>query len=254
MVAFLNIGQGDAIYIQDTTGKNILIDTGPKDSGVFTRIQEVTRCDAVLIDTLLLTHPDADHIGDAEKLIMKGLVKEVIHNGFMDINQGDETLTENRLEETKIPRKKVTAGDVLQLQNISMQVLYPIEEPYITKPKKGKVDDNIYSIVLKVTSGDDSFILTGDAGIPEEKKLIAKYLNILDANVLKLGHHGSKNSSSQEFLHIVSPEEVVVSAGKDNRYNHPNEETMYRVKIEQRKKPLRIRETFTEGNVVYKLD
>lgn len=254
LIAFLNVGQGDAIYIQDNIGANMLIDTGPQDSGVLTRIQEVTRCSSVHINSLLLTHPDADHIGEAERLIQKGLVTELIHNGFMDIDQGDETLMENRLEETTIPRKKVTAGNNFSLEGIQIQVLYPTEEPYVQKLKKKTVDDNIYSIVLKVETKDRSFILTGDAGIMEEKKMIDRYGNILDADILKLGHHGSKNSSSQEFLSIVSPQEVVISAGKDNRYNHPNEETLYRVQVEERKKPLRIRETFVEGNVVYGLD
>jgi competence protein ComEC len=254
MVAFLDIGQGDAVYMQDATGKSILVDTGPKDDGVLTRIQEVTRCDTVRIDTLLLTHPDADHIGEAERLIEKGLVGKVVHNGFMDIDQGDETLTENRLEALNIPRQKVHAGDMLELQGMRMQILYPIDEPYGTTTKKGKVDDNLYSIVSKVTSKDESFILTGDAPIKVEKELIAAYGNVLDGDVLKLGHHGSKGSSDQSFLSIVSPDEVVVSASKDNKYHHPNEETMERVKIEGQKKPLRIRETFLEGNIVYYLD
>lgn len=254
MVAFLNIGQGDAIYMQDTTGANMLIDTGPKDSEVLTRIQEVTHCDAVHIDSLVLTHPDADHIGEAERLISKGLVKEVIHNGFLDIDQGDETLTENRLEATTVPRRKVTAGNVLHLQDIDIQILYPIEEPYKTKLKKGKVDDNQYSIVAKILTKKETFLVTGDAGISEEKNMMSAYLNILDVDILKLGHHGSKNSSSQEFLLITSPDEVVVSAGKDNRYHHPNEETLQRVLIEAQKKPVRVRETFVEGSVVYRLD
>ncbi len=254
LVAFLNIGQGDAVYIQDTDGKSILVDAGPKDDGVLTRIQEVTRCDIVHIDTLLLTHPDADHIGEAERLIDKGLVGRVAQNGFMDIDQGDETLTENRLEAMNILKMDVNTGDLLELKDIRIQILYPNDEPYGTTTKKGKVDDNLYSVVTKVVSKKESFLLTGDAPISVEKKLIAKYEHILDSDVLKLGHHGSKGSTDQGFLSIVSPDEVVVSAGKDNKYHHPNEETLNRVAEQQRKKPLRIRETFTEGNIIYYLD
>ncbi|MES2623491.1 MAG: MBL fold metallo-hydrolase [Patescibacteria group bacterium] len=253
-MAFLNIGQGDAVYIQDTDGKSILVDAGPKDDGVLTRIQEVTRCDIVHIDTLLLTHPDADHIGEAERLIDKGLVGRVAQNGFMDIDQGDETLTENRLEAMNILKMDVNTGDLLELKDIRIQILYPNDEPYGTTTKKGKVDDNLYSVVTKVVSKKESFLLTGDAPISVEKKLIAKYEHILDSDVLKLGHHGSKGSTDQGFLSIVSPDEVVVSAGKDNKYHHPNEETLNRVAEQQRKKPLRIRETFTEGNIIYYLD
>src|SRR3989344_7932607 len=85
MVVFLDVGQGDSIYVQDGLGKTMLIDTGPKDSGVLTQIQKVTNCPTVNIDQLLLTHPDADHIGEAQRLIEKGIVGEVIHNGFMDV-------------------------------------------------------------------------------------------------------------------------------------------------------------------------
>ncbi|MES2985939.1 MAG: MBL fold metallo-hydrolase [Patescibacteria group bacterium] len=254
LVAFLNVGQGDATYIQDTTGKSILIDTGPKDSQVVTRIQEVTGCNKVSIDSLVLTHPDSDHIGEAEKMITKGLVKQVVHNGFMDMDQPDESPTENRLETTTIPRRTVLAGDILSLENIQLQVIYPMEEPYLTKPKKGEVDDNIYSLSMKITSGEHSFIVTGDAYVLEEKKMIARYKEMLDVDVLKLGHHGSKTSTSQEFLTVTSPDEVVISAGKDNSYKHPSEVVLSRVYTQQRKKPLQIRETFTEGNVVYLLE
>jgi competence protein ComEC len=262
MIAFLDIGQGDAIYIQDTLGKSILVDTGPKDSRVIQRIQKVTRCKTVHIDTLILTHPDADHIGEAERLVTKGLVHEVVHNGFMNINQGDETATENRLEALDILKTKVTAGDVLRLQDIGMEVLYPIDEPYVDddivnkktkKSKPKKVDDNLYSIVMKVTSEDKTFLLTGDAPTSVEKKLIEKYGDKLESDVLKLGHHGSKHSSSQEFLFVVVPDEVVVSAGERNKYNHPNEEVLQKVEVLGRKKPVKVRATLGGGDVVYGL-
>jgi competence protein ComEC len=267
MVSFLNIGQGDAIYIQDTTGKSVLIDTGPKDDNLVSHIQQVTGCVQVHIDTLLLTHPDADHIGEAKKLVDTGLVTEILHNGFLDMDQPDETLMENELEKTSIVKRKTLSGDTLNLQDIHIDVLYPFELPYkkemaTTSPKSkkkntNKVDDNVYSTSVKITfSGkkEKTFLLTGDAPVMVEEYLIKKYSRFLQSDVLKLGHHGSKSSSGQSFLSTVSPEEVVVSAGKNNRYNHPNEDTMERVYEQRRKKPLKIRETFVEGDIVYDLE
>ncbi len=270
VLSFLNIGQGDAIYIRDMDGQSVLIDTGPKDGGVFTRIQEVNKCPDVRIDKLLITHPDADHIGEAERLIAKGLVGEILQNGFMDVDQADESATENRLEQLNIPRTLINTGDLITLNNISIQVLYPEGEPYLatlatsTKKKSKKLDDNDFSIVVKViattSAGVKTFLLTGDSPIKVEDQLIKNYCTEKDmcwplrSNVLKLGHHGSRNSSSARFLDIVSPDEVVVSASKDNSYHHPHEETMQRVYEQRRKKPLLIRETLREGNITYLLD
>lgn len=267
LVAFLDIGQGDAIYIQDSAHNTVLIDTGPKDSGVISRIQEVTGCKQIYIDTLLLTHPDADHIGEAKRLIDKSLVGTVLHNSFLDVDQPDETMMENELEKTVTSRSIVQTQDVVYLQDISIEILYPGTNPYrdhvsttTTRGKKRKpVDDNLYSVVAKVvytnTQGmQKSFLLTGDASVAIENRLVQQYGSYLESDVLKLGHHGSKTSSGQDFLAIVSPEEVVISAGKNNRYNHPSEDVVERVDIQKNKKPLRIRETFVEGNIVYKLE
>lgn len=270
VLSFLDVGQGDSIYVRDAEGKTVLIDTGPKDSGVFTRIQQVNKCPKVHIDKLIITHPDADHIGEAERLIAKGVVTEVFENGFMEVDQQDESATENRLEQLNIPRTLFNAGDIMYLKNISIQVLYPEGEPYLatlatsTKKKPKKLDDNDFSIVVKIiattTEGVKTFLLTGDAPIKVEDGLIKEYCPeknicpLLQSNVLKLGHHGSRNSTSQQFLDLVSPDEVVVSASKDNSYNHPHEQTMQRVYEQRRKKSLLIRETFREGNIVYELD
>lgn len=270
LLAFLNIGQGDAIYIQDTTGASVLIDTGPKDNDLISHIQEVTGCVDIHIDTLLLTHPDADHIGEAKRLIDKGLVTEIVHNGFLDLNQPDETMMENELEKTTIPRRKVVSGDDISLQDFHIEMLYPTEPPYLVemsttsknskqKSKKNKtsVDDNIYSIVTQISytgTLPQTFLLTGDAPSSVEEKLIQQYGLGLQSDVLKLGHHGSKSSTGAKFLDVVAPDEVIVSAGKNNRYNHPSSETMERVYDQRRKKPLKIRETFVEGNIVYKLE
>ncbi len=268
MVAFLDIGQGDAIYIENETGQTILVDTGNKDSEVLKQIQKIKMCKKVHIDTLILTHPDQDHIGEAVNLIQKGYIDQVIHNGFININQKKESQTENNLEKI-IKTKNIQTQDMvsnprLDFKNFNVNFLYPVITPYMDKKGKSKsVDDNDYSIVLKLLhiKSDESFMLTGDIPIKVEKEIVNMYCPDhktsdicpkLRSGVLKLGHHGSKNSSGIDFLKKVNAIDYIVSAGLNNKYNHPNEETIYRVNFN--KKDSRVRETFSEGNIVYILD
>ncbi|MBC7981902.1 MBL fold metallo-hydrolase [Candidatus Parcubacteria bacterium] len=262
MVAFLNIGQGDAMYIENKSGQSILIDTGNKDSGVLKQIQRVTSCYKVHIDTMILTHPDQDHIGEATNLIQKGYVGQVVHNGFINIDQQQESQTENDLEKI-IQAKHILTQDMVidprfNFKDFTLTFLYPTTTPYMDKKGKGKsVDDNDYSIVFKLTHKNFSFMLTGDAPIKVEKAIVKQYCiedvcPALHANVLKLGHHGSKNSSGIDFLKTVDAQDYIVSAGLNNKYNHPNEETIYRVYLN--KKDSRVRETSLGGNIVYILN
>ncbi|MBC7766484.1 MBL fold metallo-hydrolase [Arenimonas sp.] len=262
MVTFLNIGQGDAMYIENKLGKSILIDTGNKDSGVLKQIQRVTSCYKVHINSLILTHPDQDHIGEATNLIQKGFVDQVVHNGFLNMNQQKESQTENDLEkviQTKhMPTRDIVGNPNYDFKNLTVNFLYPTTTPYMDKKGKSKsVDDNDYSIVLKLVHNNFSFMLTGDAPIKAEKEMIKQYCSedscpILQSNVLKLGHHGSKNSSGIDFLNKVNAQDYIVSAGLNNKYHHPNEETLYRVYLN--KKASRVRETSVEGNIVYVLE
>ncbi len=264
-IVFIDVGQGDAIYIENKFGQNILIDTGNRDSGVLKQIQKIRLCYKTHIDNLILTHPDQDHIGEAYKLIKKGLIKNVVHNGFLNINQSQESLTENDLENVirvkKIKTQDMVLNPVLNMPGFDIKFLYPFSATYQDKKGKSKnVDDNDYSIVLKLSYASTSFMLTGDAPIKVEKEIINKYCDkkatstcsILKSDVLKLGHHGSKNSSGIDFLNKVNADDYIVSAGKNNKYHHPNEETIYRVFLN--KKDSRIRETSLGGNIVYVLN
>ncbi len=267
IVAFLDIGQGDAIYIENKLGQTILIDTGNKDSQVLKQIQKVRLCYKVHINTMLLTHPDQDHIGESYNLVQKGYVDQILHNGFLNIDQPSENQVENDLEKIiknkAIKTQDVFLNPVFEFENFNIDFLYPIQQAYSDKKGKSKsVDDNDYSIVLKLTHKDQVFMLTGDAPIKAEKEMIEMYCPdhkttdmcpALKSTVLKLGHHGSKNSSGIDFLKKVDASDYIVSAGLGNKYNHPNEETIYRVGL-LNKKDSRVRESFVEGNIVYMLD
>lgn len=260
-ISFLNVGQGDAVYIENKKGQNILIDTGNRDSGVLNQIRKVEQCQKISIDYLVLTHPDQDHIGEAYNLIAKGFVKHVIHNGFLDIDQHGESQTENDLENIinikHIPRQNVIENPNIEFFDFKITLLFPWENVYLDKDKKK--DDNYYSIVMKVEKDDKSFLLTGDASMKSERDILDKYCfkkkfcSELESNVLKLGHHGSKTSSSYDFLKTVNAEDYIVSAGFNNKYNHPHQEVIEKIKL-LNKKDSRIRETSLEGNIVYVLD
>ena len=202
-------------------------------------------------------------------MIQKGYVGQVVHNGFINIDQQKESQTENDLEKiikTKnIQTQDMVLNPILDFKDFNINFLYPTTTPYMDKKGKSKsVDDNDYSIVFKLShiKSDTSFMLTGDAPIKAEKEIINMYCPdhktsdncpMLKSTVLKLGHHGSKNSSGIDFLKKVDATDYVVSAGFNNKYNHPNEETIYRIDL-LNKKDSRVRETSLEGSVVYMLD
>ncbi len=261
LIAFLDVGQGDAIYIENKKGENILIDTGNKESHVFEQIKKIKTCSRFNIDYLILTHPDQDHIGEAYNLINKNIVKKVIHNGFLDIDQKDESKTENDLEliikDKHIYTQNIVNNKYINFENFVISFVFPWDATYIDKDKKK--DDNYYSIVMKIEKGDKSFLLTGDASHKTERDILDKYCfkkNTcveIESDILKLGHHGSKTSSSYDFLKMVNADEYIVSASKNNKYNHPHQETINIIKL-LNKKDSHIRETFSEGNIIYILD
>jgi beta-lactamase superfamily II metal-dependent hydrolase len=181
------------------------------------------------------------------------------------MDQSGESQTENSLEgimkSKNIQTQDIVANPTLDLKGFVAQIIYPVEKPYQDAKGKGKsVDDNDYSIVLKLYHENKSFLLTGDAPMKAEDEMIGRYCisatttcSVLRSDVLKLGHHGSRNSSDNDFLRRVDASDYIVSAGRNNKYGHPNEETLARIRA-LNKKDSRVRETFVEGNIVYLFD
>ncbi len=217
-VAFLDIGQGDSIFIEAPNGNQVLIDGGPgrqvlRELGRFMPPYDHS------LDLVIATHPDADHIGGLIDVFERFQV-----TGFMDPGRQSDTLTYARLEELVVAegaeRLLARRGMRLQLaENIFMDVLFPDRE------LPGK-DTNDSSIVLKLSDGDNTFLLTGDASQAVENYVLSLEGTGLQADVLKAGHHGSKTSSGRAFVATVKPEHAVISVGGDNRYGHPHEEAL----------------------------
>ena len=239
-ISMLDIGQGDAVLTQ-TGVKNILIDTGDdkyyedgkkgkENTQLLTELQKL-KIDH--IDTLVMTHAHADHIGKADKVIAQYGVKELVYNGIPSTSK----YFINALKAAKAngtQQVKVKAGDVLDFGNgVSFEIVSPsqslIDEDTAAIKAKKKVDVNNESVVGRLTFGNFAMLFTGDAEGPVEKDMVASYGKKLKCQVLKAGHHGSKTSSTAEFLKLVQPESVVMSLGVNNQYGHPHEALLNRL-------------------------
>jgi competence protein ComEC len=233
-IHFFDIGQGDSIFIKTPENHQILIDTGP-DNLVVERLLESMNFFDKSIDLLLISHADLDHIGGVLDVLKRYSVEYILINGVAGSSPVyqkflDELEVLNQSEKTKIIFPE--AGDIIKLGNVSIEVLYPFGS--LLAEKGHNVNDS--SIVLQVEYAGKKILLAGDISEDIEKQLIKKYGSRLRSHIFKAIHHGSKSSNSLAFLQIVSPEIVVIQAGKDNRFNHPHVEVLmnfYRVNVKE---------------------
>lgn len=227
-VTVINVGQGDSIFLRDLRGQTLLIDVGGRvefgisepwrqrqtSSNASRTVIPYLRSRGVgRIDQLVLTHTDADHIGDLEEVAEAFAIGEIL------VSQGsltDEAFVA-RLKALKVRVRVLTAGDSLAIMGSRLQVLYPWET--------GDGGNND-SLVLYGRLLDKTFLFTGDLE-EGEIDLVQRYPD-LPVDVLKAGHHGSKGSSYPEFLGHIGADVALVSAGLKNRYQHPHQETLER--------------------------
>jgi competence protein ComEC len=230
-VVFLDVGQGDSTLINTPGGKHILIDGGigkgsfgSEDQGKKTILPYLRSHGIRHLDVVVGTHPDFDHIGGLVSIIRakNHTVGEVLDPGVAHPSGGYLDLLKAIQERPEIKYIQPRAGDVLDWgDEVEVEVISP---PYLLK------DNNESSIVIKLSYEDISFLFTGDAAGIAENLMIGKYNYRLRSTILKAGHHGSKHSSTEEFLKKVRPEVAVFSCGKENKYGHPNDETIERLK------------------------
>ncbi|WP_286926947.1 MULTISPECIES: MBL fold metallo-hydrolase [Lysinibacillus] len=216
-VHFLDVGQGDSIFIESANGKTMLVDGGVKGAGqqVVSYLKELG---VNKLDIVVATHPDADHIGGLIPVLQSSIdIGQFYDSGKVHTSQTfEEMLT---LIDTKnIPYYVPTTGENIAFDDdLTVKVLNANEHA---------TDNNDASIVLKMVYGNVSFLLTGDAGIALEKDMLQ---NDVQATVLKAGHHGSNTSSSEKFIQAVHPEVTVLSYGEGNKYGHPHAEVVERL-------------------------
>ena len=218
-VVFFDVGQGDSIFIETPKKTQILIDGGPSGRVVEKLGSELPFFDRS-IDLIIATHPDSDHISGLVEVLKSYQVDLVATTGVKGSTaEFDEFASE--IKKNKINEIILKKGQRISINNLYIYVFAPLED-FEGKTVK---DYNTSSLVLKAVYGNNSFLLTGDAPQSIEKKMVAQEID-LSSQVLKIGHHGSKNSSSDIFLEKVNPEIVVIQVGRDNTYGHPSQEVL----------------------------
>ena len=229
-VTVVDVGQGDSVLLRDAKGKTVLIDVGGRvdfgaDEAWKARQTEPNASRTLIpylhsrgisqIDQLVLTHTDTDHVGDLEVVAQQVRIGEIL------VSPGSLTDEEfvQRLQALQVPVRAIQAGEQLPIMGSQLHVLYPLS------PGDGGNND---SIVLYGQLLNKNFLFTGDLEEAGEETLMATYPD-LPVDILKAGHHGSKGSSSEAFLEHIQPELALLSAGKNNRYKHPHQETLDRL-------------------------
>ncbi|MEK7151342.1 MAG: ComEC/Rec2 family competence protein [Patescibacteria group bacterium] len=219
-VHFLDVGQGDAIFI-DFKGKQVLIDGGPNNK-VLQELGRVMPFNDRSIDLLVLTHPDADHINGLIEVLNRYEVGNILENPLEKHNTPTYRVWNELKNEAKITQAK--RGQIVDLGGGAyLEVLYPVN----TDLDQSKTNNN--SIVAKLVYGESELLLTGDIEAKVERELIGRQINI-DVDFLKVPHHGSKTSSTEEFLNAVTPEVAFIQLSKDNNYGHPHSTVLERFK------------------------
>lgn len=223
-VIFFDVGQGDSVFIEAPNGNQALVDGGPG-SQVLNKLGEQMPFFDREIDVVILTHPDADHLNGLIDVLKNYQVNEVIDTCIEDPGKGYAEW-KKLIEENKINHLCARAGQKIKLaDNVELDVLFP----FVSLEGMKFSNTNDSSIVMELISNDSEILLTGDAEIKTEYQLVNSSLN-LKSQILQVGHHGSKSSTSQEFLAAVNPETAVIQVGANNRYGHPVQEVLDRLK------------------------
>lgn len=217
-VHYINVGQGDSILVQQGD-KNMLLDAGTNAS-TSSLMSYLRSLNIKKLDYLVLTHPHEDHIGGADAVI-KNFEIGSIYMPKITANTATFRDVVKAMNAKGLKAASPVPGTNFNLGQAVCNILGPVNTV--------SGDLNTYSIVIKVTFGNNKFLFTGDAQSSNEQDMINKGFD-LSADVLKLGHHGSHTSTTQNFLNKVNPEYAVISCGVDNDYGHPHKETMDRLK------------------------
>lgn len=242
-VSFLDVGQGDAVFIEAPNGNQLLYDAGPPSGAVLRELSRVMPFYDRSIDVAVFSHPDMDHIGGFLDVLKRYKVDVMMESGAVSDN-GIYDATEAAITSEGGAHFVARKGMTINLgDGVFADILYPDRD-------MATIDTNSASIVLRIHYGDTAFLLSGDLPKAIEEYEVSTYGEDLRANVLKLGHHGSHTSSSEYWLAAVAPDVAVVSAGKGNSYGHPHPDVL--ALLSKLAIPYLI--TFNEGTITFKSD
>ncbi len=248
-ITFFDVGQGDAASIRTPSGKQIIIDGGP-DSAILGKLaKEIPFWDRT-IDMIILSHPAKDHMAGLLDVLQKYSVKTVLWTGIEKdteiFREWERALLKEQEEGARIVlasgRQSISIGKGFCPQR--MDILSPVENVAGTLVKG---DDNDTSLVVRLYDCTYSALFTGDLTKKGEGILLKQNI-LIDSDILKVGHHGSKTSSSEEFIKAVSPDVAVISLGQGNQYGHPHKETLATLE----KYGIDIRRTDEEGDISFR--
>ncbi len=243
VVAVLDVGQGDSIYIKSPTGVEVLIDGGP-DSSVLRELPKVMTYGDRTLDAVIATHPDADHIGGLVDLVPRYTIKHFIEPGITKNTATARALTDT-VAAANIPHVQAYRGMWLDLGGgAQLTILFPDFD--VSTLPESKANEGC--VVARLVYKNVSALFMCDAPFKVEEHLLAEFSSTtLQNDLIKIGHHGSKYSSGNAFLDTVGAALAVVSAGEDNRYGHPTDEALGRVYAHGAK----IYRTDVDGTVIF---
>lgn len=244
--AVLDVGQGDALYIESPTGVQVVVDAGP-DSSVLTELPKVMPLLDRSLDAVIGTHPDSDHIGGFADILSRYRVGAFIEPGIPKSTKTSTSL-EKEIDQQKIPRYVARRGMVLDLGGGTyIRVLYPDHD--VSRLSDNKANDGC--IVAQLVYKSTSVLLACDApGVVENRVVSISTSTELKSTILKVAHHGSKYSSMSSFVQAVSPAIAVISVGAHNTYGHPTAQTLNTLS----RYGAEVVRTDKEGTIVFKSD
>jgi len=215
-IHFFDIGQGDGILIRTPSQQNIVIDGGP-DNSFITKLGQALPFYDQKIDLMVLTHPHDDHIFGLVEVLKRYKVKQVLYSGVLHTTDAYlEWL--NQILEKEIQLKIAMAGQQFVFDEAELKVIYPI---FSQKNQKVKNLNNS-SVVVQLIFNEVKVLFTGDLEKEGEEEILQLTNFNLESQVIKLGHHGSDTSSSEEFVKAIDPEYAVIQVGQDNKFGHPS--------------------------------
>lgn len=234
-VHFIDVGQADSILIKKGN-ESMLIDAGNNWDGEIV-VDYIKQQDIKSLKYVIGTHPHADHIGGLDDVIDYFEIGKIIMPNAIATTKTFEDVVDS------ISRKGLTitepkVGQQYDLNGAKIIILAPNEEKYSNL--------NNYSVVVKIVNGANTFLFAGDAEEISEKEILDKNKEILKSDILKLGHHGSITSTTQDFLDAVNPKYAVITVGKENRYGHPDQEILDRLK----NKGIKVYRTDLNGTII----
>jgi competence protein ComEC len=237
----LDVGQGDSILISQGS-RQILIDGGKDGKVLLEKLGKYIPFWDREIEMVIETHPDADHIGGLIDVFAAYKIDNVMKTKMQSDSQTFLAL-EDEIENEKSQVVEARAGLTIRLDSdAALDVIFPFRS--VDNPN-GK-DTNAASVVTKLNYGNNSFLFAGDLPIEQEDEIVGSGVT-LKTDVLKVGHHGSKYSSGDEFLAAVRPEDAIISVGKNNTYGHPNQEALQRLILHK----AIIHRNDNDGDIVY---